>query len=228
MSTPLGYPNAPPVPLSDVRPIMPDAGTFRYGWGFLEDTMPGWWLVTVEEDRLTACWYALGRGLEGIVSIPKSGPAEFLQVPPCESTCGVLPDMAAVVRARIRLAGSGAHGAALGQVLFNGQPLQTGKPLVYFDSRQFIDIPKELFPCIETQNELTVELQNAGESVGAAVIELLLDNGRIVRSGVSPFYTTNAAYAERLPHAFALRGVGKAVIPISFQLDAGQAEPFSL
>lgn len=223
MSTPLGYLEAPPIPLSDVRPLLPDAEEFRYGWGFLEDTMPGWWFVNVEESKLTASWHVLGRGVEGVVSIPKYGPADFLQVPSCESTCAPLPDISRIERARIRLAGSGPHGVSLGEALFNGRPIQAGKPLVYFDSRQFIDIPRELFPNIGAENELTVALPHINESVGGAVMELLCGDGRIVRSSVSRFYTTNANYAEKFPRVFTHCHTGKAAIRLSFMPGTGKA-----
>lgn len=217
LSTPLGYPEALPTLLADVRPILPQAGTFRYGWGFLEDTTTGWWRVTVEEDKLTAHWHAFGHNLEGIVEVLKAGTAEFRQVPAVESTFGPLPDLSQVERARVRLAGSGPHGAELGEVLLNGRPVRACAPLVYFDSRQFIDIPTGDFDCIQEDNTLTVELHKEENSIGGAVIELLLRDGRIVRSGVSGFYTTNEKYAQALPHVFSRREIGKLDIKISFQ-----------
>ena len=220
MSTPLGFPDAMPTPLADVRPILPREGTFRYGWGFLEDTVAGWWRVTVEEDRLTAHWYSLGHDLEGIAEVSRTGSAEFRQVPAVESTYGPLPDLSQVERARIRLAGSGTNGAELGETLLNGRPLRGCAPLVYFDSRQFIDIPAGDFDCIRKENTLSVELRKQGDSIGGAVIELLLRDGRIVRSGVSGFYTTNDRYAQTLPHVFNRRDIGRLDIEISFQQDS--------
>lgn len=215
-STPLGYPDRPPTRLSDVRPILPAADTCAYGWGFLEDAMPGWWRVTVEADALLAQWFVLDRGLQGALRIPRQGRAAFIQTPSCPTTRGSLPDLGQVERARLRVAGSGQPNVPLDGLVLNGRRVDVGQELVYFDSRQFVEIPPPLVSLLRPVNEITFSLPESGGTVGGWVLELTLRDGSTVRSEVSPYYTADARYHAADPAHFILTGREPVTVKLSF------------
>ncbi len=202
MSTPLGYPDSPPVLLSDVRPLLPAEGSCRYGWGFLEDTMPGWWRVSVAEDLLTAQWYVLGRGLQGELRIPRGKRAEFSKIPQYSSTEGALPDAEEIAGVRLRAAGSGSPTVTLHSVEINGVRLPCGISLAYFDSRQFLELPPEVYGKLRRHCTIRFAAPDEGGTIGGFVLEVRKKDGSWIRSSVSPYYTSNPAYAAADPAHF--------------------------
>lgn len=198
MSTPLAYPESQVIPLADVRPILPAEEVCRFGWGYLEDCLPGWWQVTVNDNALIANWYVLNRGLQGSLRIPKRGEAEFLQIPHYPSTRGALPALDSIKNARLRIAGLSK--SKIEDLTINGMEVETELLPVYFDSRQFISLPKEMIPLIRQENTVTLRL--ASGSIGALVLELSLTDGSTRRSTVTNYYTHETAYSNALPQFF--------------------------
>lgn len=205
-STPLGYPydrqapvtleegGEPAVLLSDVRPILAEPPLTHMGWGFLEDTVGGWWLVTVRDGGVTLEWNVPGSGTWGVLYLPPAGLPKFLQKPVVPTTAGKLPALPDIRQARIRLAGSGNPAARIVKATLNGGEIPVPLPLVYFDSRQFIDLPPESWPLLASQNQLM--LWTEGEvTVGGCVIEVL-HTGGITRSRVSGYVTNNPQHLQ--------------------------------
>lgn len=226
-STPLGYPydrqapvtmepgGEPAVLLSDVRPLLPEPPLTHMGWGFLEDSVSGWWLVTVQDGGVTMQWQVPDSGTWGVLYLPPADQPKFLQKPAVPTTVATLPNLSHIRQVRIRLAGSGNPTATIRKATLNGVDIPVPPPLVYFDSRQFIELPPESWPLLKSQNQLS--LWTEGEvTVGGCVIEVLHAEG-ITRSRVSGYATNNPRHLQAGRCFSALDDSGMATFALPFE-----------
>ena len=212
MSTPLAYPDGEVIPLTDVRPFLPAQEDCRFGWGYLEDCLPGWWQVNVEDDKLIANWYVLNRGMQGSLRIPKTREPEFLQIPHYPTTHGLLPPLETIKMARLRITGSST--SRIENLTINGVKVDTDIVPVYFDSRQFVTLPQEILPMLKQEN--TVSLGLSTGSIGALVLELTLRDGSVRRSSVTNYYTHEVSYSDALPQFFVPMPEGSVFFHVNF------------
>jgi hypothetical protein len=190
----LGYADEPAVPLTAVRPLLPDPDTYEYGWGFIEDSAPGWWLVTVAGDVTTIEWRRVGGGVSGVLETRKGEQPRFLQRP-AEGLAAPepLPPLAAINAVRIRVAGSGCRTAGLYTIALNGQSLGELPWLEYFDCRRWFEMPSGQWPLLAQDNYVTITTGDEPMCIGAVVIEIATATGT-VRSTVSDYFANTAKW----------------------------------
>lgn len=186
----LGYPERAPVPLSDVRPILPDSSVCEYGWGYLEDSAPGWWEITVNGKDVQADWHVLRRGVVGQLHWRRGEKAVFTMKPEFSKTSLIsLPALDNIRSVRLRAAGSNCKAPDGYQVSLHGKVMGTLPRLEYFDSRQFMEIDPEYWPVLSELNELTVTTAEEPMCIGGFVLEIETEKG-CIRSTVSDYYAS--------------------------------------
>ena len=188
-SVPVGEPGAVPLPLEDVRPMLPPADSFRYGWGYLQGTCPGWFLVDVSSDEVRTRWQLLGaRAGQAAVEVrwraagqPElQGTLPAPQRPPMPEW----PLKSGDPRVReVRLRAAGMSSRASHRVVLNGTPAGTLGPLEHFNALQSVVLPEAAWEGIGADNELRIEPAAAeARCLGGFVLEITLTDGGVVRS----------------------------------------------
>jgi hypothetical protein len=189
-STVLGYPNEAPVSLTDVRPLLPDPDSFEFGWGFLEDSAPGWWLITVDGAEVQADWHVLHQGVVGQLKWRKGEKAVFTKRPDFTAAFGSpLPKPEEIVSVRLRAAGDNCRAPEAYRVALNGTDIGTLPRLEYFDCRQLMEIPQEHWHLLSDVN--LIEVTTGADdlmTIGGIVLEVEKKTGW-VRSSVSDYFT---------------------------------------
>jgi hypothetical protein len=184
----LGYPDRAPVPLSDVRPILPDASASEYGWGYLEDSAPGWWEITVNGAEVQADWHVLRRGVTGQLRWSRGEKAEFAMKPQFSRTSGKsLPSLREIRSVRLRAAGSNCRTPEGYRVTLDGTFIGSLPRLEYFDSRQFMEIAPEHWPLLSERNRIHITTTEDPMCFGGFVLEVETSHG-CVRSTVSDYF----------------------------------------
>ena len=194
---PVGYLDQPPVLLASVRAALPPPETLRYGWGYLEDSYPGWFLVDVEDGHVRARWQMVGRqGDHGEVRWSRAGEPEIVAVPPAPDPAPIpawplTSGDQRVTDVRLRAAGMGSR--APHRIWLNGAGAGVLPALEYFDGRQGVTLPESIWPVLQMNNRLVIEPAASEERcLGGFVLELTLRDGRVARSQVDPgLYATS-------------------------------------
>ncbi|MFE5323037.1 metallophosphoesterase family protein [Paenibacillus sp. NPDC056579] len=187
-SSVLGYPDRPPVPLSDVRPILPDPADMEYGWGYLEDSAPGWWEITVNGPSVQADWHVLRQGVQGQLCWRRGEKATFTRKPSFSTTSGQpLPALNDIRRVQLRAAGTNCKAPNGYRVSLNGMEIGALPRLEYFDSRQSMEIRPEFWPLLASVNDLSVTIEDEPMCIGGFVLEVETASG-FIRSTVSDYY----------------------------------------
>lgn len=225
---PVGDPEAAPVALASVRGLLPAADTVRYGWGYLEDSCPGWFLVEVNKTGVRARWRLVSRPGEesGEVRWRDAGSAEVVSVPPPprEAALPSLPLVAGDARVKgVRLRAAGMGSQAPHAIWLNGVEAGRLPVLEYFDARQGVEVPDAVWPAVRDRNELVVmpAAEGAAEErcLGGFVLEVTRVDGAVVRSAVEPaLYVTSNKWEEWRWCTPGLRWM-EPEAPITFGLD---------
>lgn len=195
-STILGFAAEPPVQLADVRPLLPDPTSYEYGWGFLEDSAPGWWLVTVEGEAVRAEWHVLRQGVQGEVQWRADERPQFTRRPSFDQGGPRRLPLSGIRSVRLRVAGSGCKSEGAYAVSLNGGPVGRLPRLEYFDCRQFLPIREEHWGLLAAENTLTVTTGKEPMCIGGFVLEVETASGW-VRSRVAPHYYANTPKWDR-------------------------------
>ncbi|WP_274362885.1 metallophosphoesterase family protein [Paenibacillus thermotolerans] len=187
-STVLAYPDRAPVHLSEVRSLLPEPSTFEYGWGYLEDSAPGWWEITVNGESVQADWHVLNQGVLGQLTWKRGEKAVFTRRPEFAESAGQrLPNLNEMVSVRLRAAGSNCRTPEGYKVSLNGREIGTLPRLEYFDSRQFMAIGKEHWPLLTNRNRLSITTAEESMCIGGFVLEVETAAGWI-RSNVTDYF----------------------------------------
>lgn len=193
-SSVLGYPDRPPVDLRDVRPLLTDPADTEYGWGYLEDSAPGWWEITVRGPEVQADWHVLRRGIEGQLRWRRGEKPVFTRTPAFARTAGKpLPKLAEIRGVRLRAAGSNCRTPDGYRVMLNGTEVGALPRLEYFDSRQFLEIRPEFWPLLRSCNRLTVTSAGEPMCMGGFALEVETESG-CVRSTVSGYFANTGKW----------------------------------
>lgn len=196
---PLGDPDQEPVPLGSLRALLPSPDRFRYGWGFVQRSAPGWFLIEVTDRGAVVEWRALGAGRAvGRVAWRTPGRPELTPPPgPAAAALPAFPLHPADQRVRsavLHVAGAGSRAAH--RVRLNGYDLGVLPPLSSFEARKGLAVPKDCWGRLGPENELCVEPVAAEERcLGHFVLELVLAKGSVVRTVPPPdLFTTSARW----------------------------------
>lgn len=187
-SAALGYPGRDPVDLRDVRTVLPEPSSFEYGWGYLEDSAPGWWMIAVDGDTVRADWHVLDKGVTGRLVWRRGEKAEFVRKPDFARTSGLaLPDVNDIRSVRLRAAGSNCRTPEGYRVVLNGTEVGALPRLEYFDSRQAMTLEPQYWRLLGEVNRIAVTTGEEPMCIGGFVWEIETAAGW-VRSTVSDYY----------------------------------------
>ncbi|MCZ8511644.1 metallophosphoesterase [Paenibacillus filicis] len=187
-SSVLGYPDLAPVNLRDVRTILPDPSSFDYGWGYLEDSAPGWWEITVNGESVQADWHVLRKGVQGQLRWRRGEKAEFVKKPEFATTSGLaLPSLGEIRSVQLRAAGTNCKTPEGYRLSINGTDVGALPRLEYFDSRQFFKLEPKFWPLLEKANRIEVTTCEEPMCIGGFVLEVETAAGW-VRSTVTDYY----------------------------------------
>lgn len=167
---------------------MPAPDTIEYGWGYLEDSAPGWWVIHVTGPEVQADWHVLNKGVQGQLCWKRGEKAVITKRPSFEATGGrPLPELAEIRSVRLRAAGDSCRTPDIYRVSLNGTEIGIFPRLEYFDARQYLEIAPEHWPLLKGKNELTIHTPDEPMTIGAIVLEVETEKGW-VRSTVSDYY----------------------------------------
>jgi hypothetical protein len=189
-STVLGYPESTPISLTDVRTLLPDSSGFEYGWGFLEDSAPGWWIVSVNGENVQADWHVLRKGVVGQMSWRAGEKAAFTRKPSFPEMPSCLPHPDRFRSVRLRAAGTNCKTIEGYKVLLNGTYIGALPRLEYFDCRQLMEIESKYWPLLTDINRMEVATADEPMVIGGFVLEIETDEG-CFRSSVADYWTNS-------------------------------------
>ena len=182
----VGYPEQKTIPLEEIHSIQ-DSPEHRYLWGIVEDSSPGFWTVDVEGESLTIRWHSLKESAELRVRKRFAFP-EIITLPSFARECGPLTD---ADRYQIRSgwihffsANKGAKGF---RMVLNGTDLGFAPESTSYAARRAVILPENALRKITERNELELVFPPSEVfAAGSISLELLLLDGRTIRSNVSP------------------------------------------
>ena len=184
----VGYADAPAYPLESFHRIGP---ADRYFWGFPEDHQPGFWIVDVNGEKVDCFWKSLCNQAE--LHLAQRGRAIESVPPHLDQVSTVLeePDLWQIQCAWLNIF-SAFKGKNDSEVAFNGIPLGSVPENACYAARRFILLPQEAVSSLRNKNELSIRFPSEGAfALGSVTLDLLLLDGRRIRSKVSPELFTN-------------------------------------
>jgi Icc-related predicted phosphoesterase len=188
-SSPIGDPDERPVPITEVRPLLPNPVNAQFCWGFLEDTAPGWWIVTVDGDRVAADWHVLHHGVVGQMAWRKGEKPQVVRQPSFvfRQPEG-LPQSNRIKSVRLRAAGVSCRAENAYRVYLNDSFVGYLPRLEAFSCRKFLSLDPSMWSSLRDRNLLRVTTAVESMCIGGFVLEIETDEGWIC-SSVSPFFT---------------------------------------
>jgi Icc-related predicted phosphoesterase len=201
-SSMIGEPEDAPVRIQDVRRLLPREDNCELLWGYMEDTAPGWWIVTVDGGKVTADWYTLShslshkRAVAGQLTWEDGVKANATIVPEFAAPIShARPNAAEIVSVRLRAAGSSCNAEGAYKVSLNGQAIGSLPRLGAFAIRSFLPVPPELWPGLADVNRLTVTTADEEMCIGGFVLEIETAAGWVY-SEPTEFYTNSHRWDE--------------------------------
>ena len=181
-----GFPHAPAVPLEDIHALPPMNTETIYYWGFPEDCQPGFWLVEENDETVRLTWRSLdnsaelflkGRFSTPEVRLPKQTPYRH----------GLTDSDRTQIRAAWLHVFSANKGTNDSAVCLNGMPLGEIPDNLCYAARRMLLLPPEALATLKRDNEVRLRFPHAPIfAVGSLSLELLLLDGRQIRSRVAP------------------------------------------
>ena len=179
----IGYADAPAFPLESFHRI---GAADEYFWGFPEDYQPGFWIVDVTGEKIDCFWKSLNNQAE--LHIPKRFGSAVNILPrqnhvPTKLKTGDLW--------QIRCAWLNVFSAFKGnndsELFFNGISIGPVPNNLCYAARRFVMLPQNALSAIRESNELAIRFPSKGAfALGSVSLDLLLLDGREIRSEVSP------------------------------------------
>ncbi|MCZ8511654.1 metallophosphoesterase [Paenibacillus filicis] len=188
-STVLGKPEVVPVNISDVWPLLCDLSSAELGWGFIENTAPGWWMVTVDGEDVQADWHVLHKAVCGQISWRTGEKAVFKEIPDLPSTLAPLPQLHDIRSVRIKAAGSNCKAAKGYRAFLNGELVGHFPPLEHYGA-QYIEVDPRHWPLLKSVNRIDVMTADEVMCIGAFLLEVKTESV-LVRSQVSDYFANS-------------------------------------
>ena len=189
----VGYEAAPALPLDSFHRIGP---ADSYFWGFPEDHQPGFWTVDVNGKKIDCIWMSLHNHAE--LHIPERF-GKMTVIPPHYDR--IPSKLAGGDLWQIQCAWLNIFSTIRkkndSEIFFNGISLGPVPENVYYTARRFILLPQAALSSIRESNELSIRFPSEGAfALGSITLDLLLLDGRRIRSKVSPELYTNGESIE--------------------------------
>ena len=182
MGAMIGLSDEPPMVLNQILSFLPEDDDLLAFWpGYLENTAPGWFMVSVKSEEVVAEWHHLNRGSEAVVAWERPGDLiDFWmmdQVPPSK----LIPtDLGRIRRAFLRFcAWDGVPGMGIS---LNGTPVGDLPVSDGFAPTRF-ELPGHILRTLQKENRLRVsQVPNCESTIGNLMLEVMLPGGRYIRT----------------------------------------------
>lgn len=193
-SATVAMPDAPPIHVTDIRPLLLPSNQMEFGWGYLEGTAPSWWFVTVDGANVRVDWHVLQRGICGSVLWGRDEKPRFEATSIAVHSRQEFPNQENIRSIRLRVTGIHVSGGTmedgLYKVYMNGELIGNLPRLGSFTCRETIEVPASLWDMLGVTNEIRVKTAEERMCVGAFVLEVETDTG-LFRSEVSPYFANS-------------------------------------
>ena len=183
MGAPIGLPEEIPTPLDRVQGSLPGPDQLLAQWpGYLENTAPGWFTVTVGDAAVRADWHHLNRGPE--TSVVWRQPGDLLRLSRLEHPPDarlITADLSHIRRAFLRFCAWDASGDTK-RVLLNGVDVGSLPAGSDFSSRR-MELPASAVGTLSMVNRLEVQpVKDEKSTLGNLLMEVVLPGGRVART----------------------------------------------
>lgn len=182
MGAMIGISDEPPLPLDHVQAFLPSEDDILACWpGYLENTAPGWFMVSVTSHEVIAEWHHLNRGAEAVVAWEEPGDVlDFWMMEQVAPSKLLVTDLGRIRRAFLRFCGwDGNAGLALsinGKAVGNlpvGDDFAPGR----------LELPAHILGELQMENRLVIHPSpDTLCTLGNLVLEVMLPGGRYIRT----------------------------------------------
>ncbi len=209
MASSVGYDGPAVVALSRYHALRPRSPSDRLLWGIAEDSAPAFWIVELNGGRLVLRWHSLFSSAEAVQE-SRWLAAECRSVPPFAADEHSLTrsDCNQIRCGWLNLFSSEKEKPSGARVAVNGIPAGALPANGSCAARRFLMLPPEVLDSIGTENRITIGPIGEKTAVVSASLELVLLDGRIIRSlpseksfrcGSHPDFVFAERMANRLP-----------------------------
>lgn len=182
MSAMIGVSDEPPLVLDQVLAFLPDADDLLALWpGYLENTAPGWFMVSVNSQEVVAEWHHLNRGAEAVFAWEKPGDLlDFWMMEQVSPSKLIPADLGRIRRGFLRFCAW--DGTESMKVVLNGSnignlPVRDG----FAPAR--LELPESALRSLQMENRLVISSPAEGRStLGNLILEVMLPGGRYIRT----------------------------------------------
>ena len=215
----IGYPEAPAIPLEQFHALAPSGPSTRFYWGFPEDYQPGFWTVETHGEALRLNWSALHNSAELYIAGRFAEPE--IRPPRMEPYSSELrdSDLYQLHSAWLNIF-SANKGENDSELLFNGISLGAIPANACYAARRFLQLPPEALATIHRTNTLEIRFPHSSAfGIGSISLDLLLLDGRRIRSSVSPelfVHGDDSDYRYAIRYAAHAVPGGNAVLSVRF------------
>ncbi|MCX7886332.1 MAG: metallophosphoesterase [Verrucomicrobiae bacterium] len=212
------------IPMEEARTLLVPRSELEYYWGYLSGPAAGFFLVTVDGDRVQVQFRS---GAKTIREFEWRQPGRItdLSKPPVPAKAKVTETMLQQARAAALVICPWAEERAEVGVVLNGERVATFELGPTPRSNAFASEKRVQLPVSKLRLVNEIVLENPGRAVfavGHCHIEVRLSDGRVVRSAVSDRFFFSATEAEGKA---AGQAYGWGIIPPSLQAVAGLGQP---
>lgn len=180
----LAFPQRPALEIRGLLPMLCEADV---GWSYQENTVPSWWVVTIENEECRADWHVLDKGVCGGLVLKRGSP-EFSLRPTWKRVA--LHSEHRPASASLEFVGS--EVAADVEWSLNGAQLAPPDVSSYFLRRQ-VEVSLD---AIRARNELRLRLPKRPCCLGGFVLCVKTETGEMVRSDPTCYVTNSPAINE--------------------------------
>jgi len=185
MGAMIGVSDEPPLALNQVQAFLPTEDDLLACWpGYLENTAPGWFMVTVGSQDVVAEWHHLNRGAEAVVAWEQPGELlDFWMMDQSAPSKLIPTDLSRIRRAFLRFCtwdGVSGLKASLNGTRIGELPIRDG----FAPAR--LELPGHLLDGLQMENRLVIQPSpGCGATLGNLVLEVMLPGGRYIRTSVT-------------------------------------------
>ncbi|MBT3603034.1 MAG: hypothetical protein HOE48_01305 [Candidatus Latescibacteria bacterium] len=182
MGAMIGVSDEPPLALDQVLEFLPTQDDLLAHWpGYLENTAPGWFMVSVKSHEVVAEWHHLNRGAEAVVAWDKPGNLlDFWMMDQVSPSKLISTDLGRFRRGFLRFCAW--DGAPDMQVSLNGSlighlPVRDG----FAPTR--LELPEQILRTLQMENRLVITPPAGCKcTLGNLMLEVMLPGGRYIRT----------------------------------------------
>lgn len=182
MGAMIGVSDEPPLALDQVQAFLPEEDDLLVCWpGYLENTAPGWFMVTVGSQEVVAEWHHLNRGAEAVVAWEQPGDLlDFWMMDQSAPSKLIPTDLRRIRRAFLRFCswdGISGMKATLNGTRIGELPIRDG----FAPAR--LELPGHLLDGLQMENRLVIHPPSDCHcTLGNLVLEVMLPGGRYIRT----------------------------------------------